>query len=84
MLITHEYGTAVTRRPIPRGDSVMLRFWAPAETSFSCAIELPDEKTLPCRGGYAEAGYRFDLSVTDDGVDQQLHPFDGFVPHFGL
>src|SRR5437899_985104 len=59
VVLTHEHGTAISVRPIPAGQSAMLRFWSPAETSFSCAITLSDGSVLDCGGGYAEAGYKF-------------------------
>ena len=83
VLLSHEHGTAISVRPIPPGQSATLRFWSPAETSFSCAITFADGSAVDCRGGYAEAGYKFNEVVSDAGVRQTLEPFDGFRPHFG-
>jgi hypothetical protein len=68
--LIHEAGE-VTSGAIAVGAVTTLGFDARGETSFKLRVRFRDGSALVGGGGYAEPGYRFSETVTDEGISSE-------------
>lgn len=65
--LEHEHGS-LTAATIGPGDSRLVRFYSPAESSYSIKVVFADGRTLSGGGGYVEAGYKITEVISDDKI----------------
>ena len=59
----------ISIKPPARDQSVLVKYYQSGEGSFSIEATLENGKTLRGKGGYIEAGYSIDKTISSEGIN---------------
>jgi len=70
--VEHERGVEIVEN-LARGEAKTIRFQARGETSYTLRIRFADGSEINGNAHYAEAGYEFFETVSDSGIENDVH-----------